>query len=204
MQIDVKYVFFLPKKKRSKPVLAIWTEGWAEEEIKRIRAMKVEIKAMAAAVGAKIYMTPIHPHEQELREDFRREQRGPRYRQRMSERREATKEAAARGEEPVADIVVDPVTGSQLRSPGSHAELRHQFNNSKRHHRKFLEKAKGKVCAECGQTDGLTVDHIKSLANGGDNDRSNMQLLCDPCHVVKTIKDNTITQKSKDSLGKQF
>ena len=85
MQIDLKYVFFLPKS-RSKPVLAIWTEGWSGEEIQRVKAMKRDIKAMAAAVGAKIYMTPIHPHEQELREIARRKARGRRHRQRQSEK----------------------------------------------------------------------------------------------------------------------
>ncbi len=85
MQIDLKYVFFLPKS-RSKPVLAIWIEGWSGEEIQRVRAMKPEVKAMAAAVGAKIYMTPIHPHEQELREVARRKARGRKHRQRQSEK----------------------------------------------------------------------------------------------------------------------
>jgi hypothetical protein len=49
--------------------------------------MKPEVKKMAAAVGAKIYMTPIHPHEQEARETLRRKSRGPKYRQRQSEKR---------------------------------------------------------------------------------------------------------------------
>jgi 3-deoxy-D-arabino-heptulosonate 7-phosphate (DAHP) synthase len=88
MGIDLQYVFFLPKS-RSKPVLAIWTEGWSEDEIQRVRAMKSEIKAMAAAVGAKIYMTPVHPHEQELREIARRKSRGQKHRQRQSVKRQA-------------------------------------------------------------------------------------------------------------------
>jgi hypothetical protein len=83
MQVDLQYVFFLPKT-RSKPVLAIWTEGWSEAEVERIRAMKPEIKAMAAAAGAKIYMTPVHPHEQEEREKARRKSRGPKYRERQN------------------------------------------------------------------------------------------------------------------------
>ncbi len=83
MQIDLKYVFFLPKS-RSKPVLAIWTDGWTAEEIQRVRTLKPEVKAMAASVGAKIYMTPRHPHEHEARERIRRESRGPKYRHRQS------------------------------------------------------------------------------------------------------------------------
>jgi hypothetical protein len=120
MQVDVKYVFFLPKS-RSKPVLAIWTDGWTEEEVQRVRAMKPEVKALAAAFGAKIYMTPIHPHEQEAREQLRRKSRGPKYRLRMSEKRLAAASLEARisavdpEDEPVAEAKVggDP-TGGRL------------------------------------------------------------------------------------------
>jgi hypothetical protein len=87
MGIDIQHVFFLPKS-RSKPVLAIWTEGWTDAEVQRVRALKPEVKAMAAAVGAKIYMTPIHPHEQESREQVRRKSRGPKYRERQRLKRE--------------------------------------------------------------------------------------------------------------------
>ncbi len=104
MQVDVKYVFFLPKS-RSKPVLAIWTDGWTVEEIQRVLDMKPEIKALAAAFGAKIYMTPIHPHEQEAREKIRRKSRGPKYRQRQSEKRAHSLDARVSGgeDEPVAE-----------------------------------------------------------------------------------------------------
>jgi hypothetical protein len=83
LQIDVKYVFLLPKS-RSKAVLAFWTEGWTEEEIQKVRAMKPEIKAMAASVGAKIYMSPNHPHEQDERESRRRKAAPLKYRQRKA------------------------------------------------------------------------------------------------------------------------
>lgn len=82
MEIDLQYVFFLPKS-RSKPVLAIWTEGWSEAEVERIRLLKPEIKTLAATFGAKIYMSPVHPHEQEQRENARRKARGPKYRERQ-------------------------------------------------------------------------------------------------------------------------
>ena len=34
------------------------------------------------------------------------------------------------------------------------------------------------------------IDHIKSIANGGDNNIENGQALCKPCHESKTIEEN--------------
>jgi hypothetical protein len=89
MQIDIECVFVLPalSKTRSKPVLAIWTEGWSEEEIKRVRALKPEVKAIATAAGAKLYLTSIHPHEQNAREARRERARAQNYRDRQREKR---------------------------------------------------------------------------------------------------------------------
>ncbi len=86
MGIDLQFVFFMPKT-RSKPVLAIWTEDWSEAEVERIRLLKPEIKALAAEFGAKIYMSPVHPHEQEQRENARRKARGPKHRERQKIKR---------------------------------------------------------------------------------------------------------------------
>ena len=38
-------------------------------------------------------------------------------------------------------------------------------------------------------------DHIRSIINGGENRESNIQLLCVPCHLVKTMAD--IKEKSR-------
>jgi 5-methylcytosine-specific restriction endonuclease McrA len=191
MQIDVKYVFFLPKS-RSRPVLAIWTEGWTEEEIQRVRAMKSEIKAMAAAVGAKIYMTPIHPSAQEERERQRRKSRGPKYRQRRGVKTmlgQPKKSGASKRRKTPEELAAATPEKRLYWSKVS------QFNGGMRKRRyTALVKAKGEKCAECGDTPQrkasghlpLTVDHIQSLSNGGDNDLSNMQLLCKPCHVMKS------------------
>ncbi len=100
---------------RWKPVLAIWTENWCEEEIQRIRAMKPEVKAMAAAVGAKIYMTPIHPHEQEARETARRKARGRKHRQRQSAKtQKKLEESAKKRILTQIDIIPPRMTGQGL------------------------------------------------------------------------------------------
>ncbi|WP_232624351.1 HNH endonuclease [Paraburkholderia ginsengisoli] len=33
------------------------------------------------------------------------------------------------------------------------------------------------------------VDHVKPLEQGGSNDDTNLQYLCNPCHVDKTNRD---------------
>jgi 5-methylcytosine-specific restriction endonuclease McrA len=51
----------------------------------------------------------------------------------------------------------------------------------------------GKRCAECtlvirGRL-RPAYDHIRALANGGEHREGNLQLLCVPCHKVKTRAD---------------
>ncbi len=41
------------------------------------------------------------------------------------------------------------------------------------------------VCAHCGTTDNLTIDHIKPLSDEGGDERSNLQVLCGPCNSRK-------------------
>jgi 5-methylcytosine-specific restriction endonuclease McrA len=182
MGIDPQYVFYLPKS-RKKPVLAIWTEGWSEDEVQRVRALKPEIKAMAATVGAKIYMTPIHPHEQEARELVRRKSRGPKYRARKglaSGRRKSGAASRKKTDEQIA--AASPAKRKQW-------QLANKFNGSlrKRRHTALVKKNGGfEFCAECKQKGPMTVDHVTALSNGGNNDLSNMQLLCKPCHRTKT------------------
>lgn len=53
------------------------------------------------------------------------------------------------------------------------------------------------MCQECkrqGRTTGVpkgagAVDHIRPLWEGGSNDPSNLQLLCDPCHDAKSAEE---------------
>ena len=56
----------------------------------------------------------------------------------------------------------------------------------------------GGVCAECtlpivGKL-RPAYDHIQALINGGEHRESNLQLLCVPCHAVKTKAD--VAEKS--------
>lgn len=46
-------------------------------------------------------------------------------------------------------------------------------------------------CIQCGETDkdALTVDHIVPRGLGGTHKRENLQVLCRPCHKVKTVVD---------------
>jgi 5-methylcytosine-specific restriction endonuclease McrA len=68
---------------------------------------------------------------------------------------------------------------------------------------RVFEKASGR-CAECT----LSIvgkllpsyDHIQALINGGEHRESNLQLLCVPCHAVKTRAD--VAEKSV-SAGKR-
>lgn len=44
---------------------------------------------------------------------------------------------------------------------------------------------KRSVCACCGSTNNLTIDHIIPISRGGKNERSNVQVLCEPCNLKK-------------------
>ena len=46
-------------------------------------------------------------------------------------------------------------------------------------------------CRECGLAGVLEVDHIRALADGGDEfDPANLQALCRGCHIAKTRREN--------------
>lgn len=48
-------------------------------------------------------------------------------------------------------------------------------------------------CVKCGRLtnypDGFNLDHIVPLFKGGPDEDGNLQVLCVPCHDVKTMKD---------------
>lgn len=46
----------------------------------------------------------------------------------------------------------------------------------------------GHLCAQCGSTFELQIDHIRPIARGGSNDLNNLQLLCRSCNSRKGAK----------------
>ena len=62
------------------------------------------------------------------------------------------------------------------------------------------------LCVSCGATDRLQLDHIVALADGGDDELWNCQLLCSRCHESKTRKEakarrERVKAASFDGLG---
>ena len=47
------------------------------------------------------------------------------------------------------------------------------------------------TCQCCGRVGGrLELDHIVNVAQGGTNDKSNLQILCHTCHKTKTQSES--------------
>ena len=73
---------------------------------------------------------------------------------------------------------------------------------------------RGGVCAgpcerKLGPRDDWDVDHIIALENGGTDDDSNLQILCDWCHKPKTAADHSLAghgrrMATKHSVPKRF
>lgn len=51
--------------------------------------------------------------------------------------------------------------------------------------RSEIFKRDGMICKFCEATENLTLDHIVSVLNGGENTPSNIQVLCQPCNSSK-------------------
>src|SRR6266571_875124 len=68
---------------------------------------------------------------------------------------------------------------------------------------RIFERGGGR-CASCGLRCGGKLrpayDHITAIVNGGRNQESNVQLLCVPCHAVKTkldVAEKSITARKR-------
>jgi 5-methylcytosine-specific restriction endonuclease McrA len=46
----------------------------------------------------------------------------------------------------------------------------------------------GNVCASCGTSDDIAIDHIIPLSRGGSNTKENIRPLCRACNVSKSNK----------------
>ncbi|MFL9899046.1 HNH endonuclease [Paraburkholderia fungorum] len=60
--------------------------------------------------------------------------------------------------------------------------------------RELILKRDGGLCQPCLRARRVTratqVDHIKSRAEGGTDDESNLQSICEPCHKAKTARES--------------
>ena len=61
---------------------------------------------------------------------------------------------------------------------------------------------KAPYCVLCGSTENLELDHILTVAAGGNDDISNLQLLCHACHVAKTNQEDKQFGWKKSGLAK--
>jgi 5-methylcytosine-specific restriction protein A len=74
---------------------------------------------------------------------------------------------------------------------------------------RIFQKADGKCQGDCGlKIVGKlrpAYDHIQALCNGGEHRESNLQLLCVPCHSIKTKTDvaekSAVARKQKKHIG---
>ena len=75
--------------------------------------------------------------------------------------------------------------------PDGQRDVRKRGRAGQRDRRAVLEEEP--LCRAClakGDTAAsVVVDHIKRLADGGSDDRSNKQGLCDPCHAAKSAAE---------------
>ena len=61
----------------------------------------------------------------------------------------------------------------------------------------------GNKCIICESTVKLEVDHRRALMNGGTNEITNLALLCDDCHTIKTKYDNSLRRKRESTCRKK-
>lgn len=64
-------------------------------------------------------------------------------------------------------------------------KVRTQFNRERNRLFDEIAERDGARCAQCGDLERLTVDHIQPIAQGGTNDIGNLQILCHSCNVKK-------------------
>jgi hypothetical protein len=79
--------------------------------------------------------------------------------------------------------------------PGSPAITRHPHDVPDSLRKEVFERDGGK-CLRCGSTEHLSVDHITPLANGGTNDKDNLQTLCKKCNSIKGVATKDYRQSN--------
>lgn len=70
--------------------------------------------------------------------------------------------------------------------------------------KEVMKRDKG-LCQACLRYDRVTaahaVDHIHPKAKGGSDDLANLEAICRPCHIDKTMRDNGRRTKLKRPIG---
>jgi 5-methylcytosine-specific restriction protein A len=78
-------------------------------------------------------------------------------------------------------------------------DLRKRGRAGQRDRRQVLDEEP--FCRICLKADRSTlsvvVDHIKRLADGGSDERSNKQALCKPCHDAKTASELDLDRRAR-------
>lgn len=57
------------------------------------------------------------------------------------------------------------------------------------------------ICAHCGTTQNLTLDHKLARAHGGTNCLSNLQMLCLRCNLLKGEAERQLSVAMQQQLG---
>lgn len=73
--------------------------------------------------------------------------------------------------------------------------------------RKFQEAygcCQGPCHRQLDPSDSWDLDHIKRLADGGENRESNLQVLCDWCHAKKTSFENSMGAKANRVFDRAY
>ena len=80
-------------------------------------------------------------------------------------------------------------------------ELRGRIKFSKEQRSQFNKQFKFtcNMCKCCTKDVKFEIDHITSLASGGTNEKSNLQVLCKACHLIKTANEHESGQYIKIS-----
>ncbi len=94
---------------------------------------------------------------------------------------------------------------SKIPAPeGREAISRHPYDVSKELRQAVFDRDGGR-CLKCGTNEGLSLDHIKPLADGGTNEECNLQTLCKSCNSSKgrTTKDYRQHNKQCSSIERQ-
>lgn len=53
------------------------------------------------------------------------------------------------------------------------------------------------LCRRCGTSPSVVCDHVRSLAEGGTDERGNLAGMCKPCHDEKTAEESARAQGRK-------